>query len=182
MKKIFTAFIKGGSLGLLCFLLSAQTYGQSFFSAETLPQSDKYGSITTRLVPENIVKLIEDHNFTFEEWTSFYYVKTNSNAPAVLGEYKIVDNHLAFQPKFLPDPKIQYLVTFSYPNLAKVLSSEIQEQAVYSDVVSFEPPETTQPEILSVTPNLEIVPANLLRFYVHFSAPMGLKTRTTLSP
>lgn len=176
MKKILTGIHKGGTYSLLCLLLSISTaMGQSFFSAETLPQSDKYGSITTRLVPEEIVELIEKQNFSFEQWSSFYYVKTNSNSPAVLGEYKIVNNHLAFSPKFLPDPKIQYLVTFSYPNLARLLSSQINEQAVYSDIVSFQPPKTTRPEIVSVTPNLKIVPANLLRFYVHFSSPMGIE-------
>ncbi len=176
MKKILPAFFKGGTFGLLYFLLSINvSIGQSFFSAQTLPKTANYGSITTRLVPENIVKLIQDHNFTFEEWSSFYYIRTNPNNPPVIGEYTIVDNHLRFTPKFLPDPNIRYLVTFSYPNLAKVLSSRITEQAVYSDAVSFEPPKTTQPEIVSVTPNLEIVPANLLRFYVHFSSPMGIE-------
>lgn len=176
MKKIIPRVIKGGAYSLLCFLLTINcAFAQSFFSAQTLPQSGNYGTITTRLVPENIVNLIESHNFTFEEWSSFYHVKTNPNGPAVLGSYKIVDNHLAFTPKFLPDSKVPYIVTFSYPNLAQLLSSQLTEQAIYSDVVSFEPPETTQPEITSVIPNLEIVPANLLRFYVFFSAPMGLE-------
>lgn len=176
MKKILSRFIQGGSLGLLLFFaVLNDLQAQSFFSAETLPKNEHYGSITTRLVPEDIVKLVQDHNFSFEEWTSFFNVKTNPNSPPVLGEYKIVNNHLAFYPKFLPDPKIRYFVTFSYPNLSNVLSSEISEQASYTDVVSFEPPETTRPEVTSVIPKLDIVPANLLRFYVYFSAPMGFE-------
>lgn len=176
MKKLRLKIIKGGTIySLLCFLLTFNAFGQSFFSAQTLPQSDGYGTITTRLVPENIVGLIQKQNFTFAQWSSFYHVKTTPNGPAVIGTYKIVDNHLAFSPKFLPDPKVRYFVTFSYPHLAELLASSLTEQAIYSDIVSFEPPETTQPEITSVTPNLEIVPANLLRFYVFFSAPMGLE-------
>lgn len=175
MKKYIIGIIRGGAYGLLCFLSINFAAAQSFFSAQTLPKSSNYGTITTRLVPEDIVALIEEQNFTFEEWSSFYHVKTNPSGPAILGSYKIVDNHLAFSPKFLPDAKIRYIVTFSYPRLAELLSHQLSEQAVYSDVVSFEPPKTTRPEITSVTPNLEIVPANLLRFYVYFSAPMGLE-------
>ena len=176
MKKMTTKIFRGGALGLLSFLLTIQiASAQSFFSAQTLPKTANYGTITTRLVPEDIVASIEDHNFTFEQWSAFFNVKTNPSGPAVIGTYKIVDNHLAFSPKFLPDPNIRYFVNFSYPALAQLLSHDISEQTTYTDVVSFEPPETTRPEILSVTPNLEIVPANLLRFYVYFSAPMGLE-------
>ncbi len=176
MKKINSEVLKGGTVGLLCFLLTIHfVSAQSFFSAQTLPKMPNYGTITTRLVPEDIVASIEDHNFTFEQWSAFFNVKTNPNGPAVIGSYKIVDNHLAFSPKFLPDPNIRYFVNFSYPALAQLLSHSISEQTTYTDVVSFEPPETTQPKITAVIPNLEIVPANLLRFYVFFSAPMGLE-------
>lgn len=176
MMKVLSEIIKGGTLGLLFFLLIAsEVCGQSFFTAKTLPTSDQYGTITTRLVPEEIVELIKKKNFSFEEWSSFFYIQTNPNALAVLGEYSIQNNHLSFTPKFLPDPKVNYFVTFSYPQLALLLSDEITEQSVYSDVASFEPPETTQPEVISFTPDLDEVPANLLRFYVHFSAPMGLE-------
>lgn len=175
MKNIYS-IKKGGLLFSLLFWLAAYSASsQSFFSAQTLPASSQYGTITTRLVPEEIVRLIQRENFSFEQWTSFYVVKTNPNGPAVIGDYKIVNNHLAFSPRFVPDPNVRYFITFSYPNLAQLLSSQLSEQSVYSDVVTFEPYETTQPEITSVTPNLEIVPANLLRFYVYFSAPMGIE-------
>lgn len=176
MKKMIPKNFKGGTLSLLCFLLTIHlVFAQSFFSAQTLPKIENYGTITTRLVPEEIVALIQKQNFTFEQWSSFYHVKTNPAGPPVLGSYKIVDNHLAFSPRFLPDAQVRYIVTFSYPALAQLLSHELSEQSTYSDVVTFEPPKTTRPEITSVIPNLEIVPANLLRFYVFFSAPMGLE-------
>lgn len=175
MKKIYS-IKKGGLLFSLLFWLAAYSASsQSFFSAQTLSQMDNYGTITTRLVPEDIVTSIEDHNFTFEQWSAFFNVKTNPSGPAIIGTYKIVDNHLAFSPRFLPDSKIRYFVNFSYPALAQLLSHEISEQSTYTDVVTFEAIETTQPGITSVTPNLEIVPANLLRFYVYFSAPMGIE-------
>jgi hypothetical protein len=175
MIKILTKSFKGGALGLLFFFLSIGIAdGQSFFTAKTLPSSDQYGTITTRLVPEEIVNLIKQQNFSFEEWSSFFYIQTNPNAQAVLGNYSIENNHLYFTPKFLPDAKINYFVTFSYPQLALLLSDEIAEQNVYTDVASFEPPATSQPEVISFIPELDEVPANLLRFYVYFSSPMSL--------
>ena len=176
MKRAVSEINKGGAYGLLCFLLAFNTaLGQSFFSAETLPKSKKYGTITTRLVPEEIVELIKKQNFTFDQWSSFYHVKTSPNSPAVLGGYRIENNHLSFSPRFLPDPKVEYLITFSYPNLSKLLTQLVNEQAVHSDVASFEPPKTARPEIVFLIPSLEIVPANLLRFYVYCSAPMGIE-------
>lgn len=173
MKRIIK---KGGPLCLLYFfLLSSTALGQSFFTAKTLPNTPGYGTITTRLVPEEIVRLIEKQNFSFKEWSSFFYVQTAPGAPAVLGNYTIADNHLSFKPKFLPDPKIQYLVTFSYPKLNSLLDENIAEVAEFTDVASFEPPEASQPEVISFIPRLEEVPANLLRFYVYFSAPMSLQ-------
>ncbi|MEQ9466079.1 MAG: hypothetical protein RLN88_01635 [Ekhidna sp.] len=167
---------KGGAIGLLYFfLISSTALGQSFFTAKTLPKSENYGTITTRLVPEDLVRLIEKENFTFEQWSSFFFVQTTPGAPPVLGEYGIVNNHLSFSPKFLPDPKVQYFVTFSYPKLGELISQNIEDQNEYTDVASFEPPETTQPEVTSFIPTLNEVPANLLRFYVYFSAPMSLQ-------
>lgn len=172
MKSINT---KGGLLCLLYFFVLASTaLGQSFFTAKTLPKAPDYGMITTRLVPEEIVRLIEKQNFSFKEWSSFFYIQTGPGAPAILGEYRIANNHLSFRPKFLPDPNVQYYVTFSYPKLNVLLSENIEEQAEYTDIASFQPPETTQPEVISFIPNLDEVPANLLRFYVYFSAPMSV--------
>ncbi|WP_420317486.1 hypothetical protein [Ekhidna sp.] len=165
---------KGGLLGLFCFLTTTVIFSQSFFTAKTLADSDSYGTITTRLVPEDVVDLINQQDFSFNEWSSFFYVQTSPGGPAVLGNYSIADNHLSFKPKFLPDPKINYLVTFSYPKLSQLLSEEIEEVSEYTDVASFEPPETSQPEVISFIPELDEVPANLLRFYVYFSAPMSL--------
>lgn len=161
---------------LLYFFLNATlATGQSYFTAKTLPQSENYGTITTRLVPEEIVRLIEKENFRFSEWSSFFYVQAAPGSPAILGSYSIADNHLSFKPKFLPDPKVQYYVTFSYPKLNALLDENIMEEAEFTDIASFDPPETTQPEVISFIPKLEEVPANLLRFYVYFSAPMSLQ-------
>ncbi|WP_425393086.1 hypothetical protein [Ekhidna sp.] len=171
-----STFKKGGHLCLLYFFLIATTAtGQSFFTAKTLPQTKDYGTITTRLVPEEIVRLIEKENFSFSEWSSFFFVQTSPGAPAVLGTYSIAENHLSFKPKFLPDPKVQYYITFSYPKLNALLDENIAEEAEYTDIASFDPPATTQPEVISFIPRLEEVPSNLLRFYVYFSAPMSLQ-------
>lgn len=129
--------------------------------------------MSTRLVPQEIITKIQGENFKFDEWSSFFSIKSNPNEAPVRGSYRIENNNIVFRPMTKPDPKLRYLVTFSYQALSIVLSEELEEQSVYTDIASFAPPESTQPEIVSVTPDLEIVPANLIRFYVFFSAPMG---------
>ncbi|MEO9872773.1 hypothetical protein [Ekhidna sp.] len=167
--------IRGGAFSLLCFLCTCtMVQGQSFFSAQILPQSKKYGQVSTSHLSENVITSLRKQNFTFEEWSSFFSLKTTPNGAAVIGEYAFENDQLIFKPRFLPDPAIRYIVSFSYPNLA-ILLSEIEEKSIYTDIISFKPPETTQPEIISVLPKMDVIPANLLRLYLYFSAPMGLE-------
>jgi len=148
-------------------------WGQSFFTATTLPQSLEYGKTSTRLVPEGIVELIEKEDFGFEQWSSFYFIQSEPGGAPIRGRYGVENNHLVFMPANAPDPNAQYFVTFSYPNLNKLLGGYIEAEGEYTDIASFHPPENTRPSVLSFDPNMNEVPANLLRFYIYFSAPMS---------
>lgn len=90
--------------------------------------------------------------------------------PAVLGKYHVATNGIRFEPQFPLEPGIKYVAAF-YPSRlpegdggGKFLSSVFEL-----------PRETLSPStvVAQVYPSADVLPENLLKFYVHFSAPMS---------
>ena len=100
-----------------------------------------------------------------EAWTAVMKVAVGPDQPATLGSYEIADGRIVFTPMFPLDPGRQYHVTYSPPGAAPITS-----------IVSL-PPRNMTPitSVTEVYPTSEVVPENLLRLYIHFSAPMGMK-------
>jgi len=146
---------------------------QSFFTVVTLKSLKEYGEVSTRHLPPNIVQAIESQSFSFDEWSSFFTVISSKSNSPIKGLYRVSNDQVIFTPENDPDPSDQFMVTFSYPNLNVLMQNSLQEAATFSDIVSFTQPSSNQPEVTAFIPNLKEVPANLLRFYVYFSAPMG---------
>ena len=88
------------------------------------------------------------------------YVADRSDAPPLLGSYRIEDGALIFEPRFPLEPGLRYRAVFK-PT---------------STVANFELP---NPEVVPSTvvehvyPSTNRLPENQLKFYVHFSAPMS---------
>jgi hypothetical protein len=82
--------------------------------------------------------------------------------PAVLGETRAAPQLLAFEPRFSLQAGLDYLASAELPD------GTILERALRLSAEPLEP--TTFVE--RVSPATDVVPANLLKLYVHFSAPM----------
>lgn len=89
---------------------------------------------------------------------------STSGVPAVAGTYAVTDRGIVFTPMFGLDPGREYAVTFNHAGgqLTEVLSLP-RPTAVATTMVD------------QVYPGTDVVPENLLRVYLHFSAPMGRK-------
>jgi hypothetical protein len=92
------------------------------------------------------------------------------NAPAMLGRYRIDTGALRFEPKFPLEPGINYRAILHPENLPD--GSETPGPISASLRL---PSRSSKPTTIvsQVYPSGEIVPENLLKFYVHFSAPMS---------
>jgi hypothetical protein len=99
---------------------------------------------------------------TRDQWTDVLRVSVGEGQPAMLGDYEVAGNDIRFTPMFPLDPGRQYHVTFAPANLTAIVAL---------------PASTVQPStvVSHVYPSGGVVPANQLRMYIHFSAPMGLK-------
>jgi hypothetical protein len=102
-----------------------------------------------------------------EQWASILKVATAADAPAVIGDYRIVDGSLRFTPAFPFDPGRPYAVRYNGA------AAGDPSPPLYG---TFSLPATTTAPSTSVTgiyPSGDVVPENLLRMYIEFSAPMS---------
>jgi len=128
---------------------------------------------------------------TRDRWTSFFPVRVISDSksgsdenPPVLGSYRVEGNVIRFEPRFPLEPGVGYRAEFDPVRLHALA----QTMSPGASVAERKPPSTTRlvaefslpnkpaqstTEVAEVYPTSTMLPENLLRFYIHFSAPMS---------
>jgi hypothetical protein len=100
-----------------------------------------------------------------EVWQGILKVSVAPDQPAMLGEYRILPDGVQFTPMFPLDPGREYHVSFTAPGASPITGA-----------VALPARDTTPTTVVTqVFPSVAVVPENLLRLYIHFSAPMGMK-------
>jgi hypothetical protein len=89
--------------------------------------------------------------------------------PAVQGRFAVTDSAITFTPLFPFDPGRPYRIVFDPSQLPRSRQEAIVAAVVRLPAVATEP--TTV--VTAIHPSAEVVPENLLRVYIEFSAPMG---------
>ncbi len=99
-----------------------------------------------------------------ERWQALFSIRIASDAssdlPMMLGEYAVEEDRVVFRPRFALMPGASYRVRFDPGSLEAELSVPLDTSAPRTRVVQIYPSGPT-------------VPMNLLKMYVHFSAPMS---------
>jgi hypothetical protein len=98
------------------------------------------------------------------DWSSIFSVRTGpGDAPALLGSYAVESGVLVFRPKYPIAAGVRYRAVFHPPGGASI------EQAFNG------PPLATNPiaHVGGFYPSADVLPENLLRVYILFSAPMS---------
>jgi hypothetical protein len=117
---------------------------------------------------------LRERPMTALEWSSLLKVTVDihsglpSEFPDVLGRYAVTDSAVTFTPLFPFDPGRDYRVVFDPSHLPR------PRQTASVTVVVGLPEITTEPTaVVAIHPSADVVPENLLRVYIEFSAPMG---------
>jgi len=121
------------------------------------------------------VDALDEAGYAAEDWPALLRVSVSDSAesPAVLGAYRTTPGGLRFTPAFPFDPGRTYHVRFDASRLpgappgTPALIGEVALPAVDGD------PSTV---VTRIHPSGPVVPENLLRIYVEFSAPMGRRS------
>ena len=94
----------------------------------------------------------------------------SSDLPPMLGAYRIHNARLRFEPQFPLEPGVVYTAVFRPDRLPG--KANRRGNAI---TATFQLPRQNTTPTTTVThiyPSAEVVPENLLKFYLHFSAPM----------
>jgi len=115
-------------------------------------------------VPADTVNVLPEPAAT-EAWRSIIRVSAGNDGRPLLGQHTIVNGVIRFTPMFPLDRGRPYLVTFTPPGGTSVTTT-----------VSFPPADITPTSsVIQSFPTAPIVPANMLRMHLAFSAPMATR-------
>lgn len=122
------------------------------------------------------VRLLRKAELDGEGWSRVFRVTAtprgearDPRARAMLGSYRFEGDRVTFEPRFPLEPEIRYEAEF---DLGRLPGSK----GVFRLAASMEFSKTTAlppVEVTRIDPAPEVLPANVLRFYLHFSGPMS---------
>lgn len=109
---------------------------------------------------------------TDDEWSAVLRVSVQQTppAPAMAGRYDVGES-VRFTPRFPLDPGRKYEVEFDASRVPRAGALRVPISTAIVSLPSRSQAESTV--VTAVYPSGDVVPANLLRMYVQFSAPMG---------
>jgi hypothetical protein len=108
-----------------------------------------------------------------EQWAEILRVGVTATGPPIVGEYQVADRALRFTPAFPFDPGRPYAVRF---NGASAGDTGAPIYGTLALPLSSSTPVTPTTTVAGVYPSGDTLPENLLRLYIHFSAPMGMSS------
>ncbi len=170
IKSINFLFDKGGSLYLLSFffLLNFGRSQEIVYDKNVI--SATYGQITIKGLNESVVTNLRNKNLTSKQWSTFFKITVESSTRPMLGTYSTKEDKIHFKPRFLPDPEISYETTFSSASLNLIIPDYPIDEDVVS-IINFNELGSRPNQVVKVFPESDQLPANILRFYIHFSNP-----------
>jgi hypothetical protein len=121
---------------------------------------------------------IRDRKFTAREWARLFSVSVAIDGqgnvdqpPSMMGRYEIEGNVVVFTPRFPLRRGLRYRAFFDASQLGSKLANA--GPCVAAEIELPRRAATMPTAVEAVYPSGDKVPANLLKFYIHFSAPMS---------
>jgi hypothetical protein len=131
------------------------------------------------LHPGDLAKL-KNANMSDSEWAALLAVHTDAgaleDAPAMLGSYESDSNAIRFTPRFPLVAGLNYQVRFNLA-LFKEKSghqSDATSPTVIESTITFPKNPTQATKVAQIYPSADALPANQLKLYFYFSAPMSV--------
>lgn len=131
-------------------------------------------SVDVRGLTADELSILRDTPLSVDRWREFLKITVARNGPPeslppVEGAYAVTDSAVVFTPLFPFDPGRAYHVRLNPGRFPRGVEAPPVEAVVSLPATATEPSTV----VLAVYPGAAVVPENLLRMYVEFSAPMG---------
>ncbi len=144
------------------------------------PESELFGTVSLVGLRRNALARFRDETLVDWQWASLFPIYTGGlpgpdEAPQpVVGDYTIEDEAIRFRPRFPFTPGMTYGSAFDGPLFDGLSGQAGAGTPVHRTTFTMPIPEVVPTTVVeSVYPSGDLVPENLLRAYVHFSAPIG---------
>ncbi len=105
-----------------------------------------------------------------EDWGALFAVRVEKAENSMLGTYRIAEGSLRFEPRFPLQPGLGYQAIVQP---GKLPGADPTTPPISADFEIPKPPERPSTRVVAIYPSGDILPENLLRFYLHFSEPMS---------
>jgi len=138
-------------------------------------------------LPADALFTLREAALTEEEWTEWLRISVTGSGenvwdqPPVVGTYAVSDDAIRFSPLFDFDPGRSYRVVFDparLPTRVHGVTGTWWSHLIEETVRKPAPEQRPATTVVEVYPSAEVVPENLLRLYIAFSAPMGFRGGT----
>jgi hypothetical protein len=150
---------------------------QNQFSIRWTPDPANANKVVVEVsgLSEATLKRLQQANWKPPQWQRLLSVYagqgSDQNLPAMLGVYRVQPDSLRFEPQFPLEPGVAYRAVFRPDHLPG--ASRSKAAPITADF-QLPPRDATPTTVVSrVYPSASLLPENLLKFYVHFSAPMS---------
>jgi hypothetical protein len=121
---------------------------------------------------------LQQSRWELPQWQRLFTVFAGSPAspssvplPPMAGAYSIESETLRFTPQFPLEPEVTYRAIFEPGHLPG--AGQAKADAIASTFLLPPPDATPGTVVTQVYPSADVLPENLLKFYIHFSAPMS---------
>ena len=118
--------------------------------------------------------LLKAAEFDEDRWKRLFGITVagmaTSQTPAMLGDYRIEDGFIAFEPRFPFRRGLRYHAVFNPERLPRPIASSAEE---ISFAFLLPKPASIRTAVTTIYPSRSALPENQLKFYIHFSAPMA---------
>jgi hypothetical protein len=139
----------------------------------TTPGNGAAAYVEVTGLSDDILEAIESARFTREQWPAVLRVAVGPDAAPMLGSHSVADDALRFTPAFPFDAGRQYEVRFDPSAVPGTAAQAAPLRATVGLPGHERQPSTV---VTRIYPSGDVVPENLLRMYVEFSAPMGRRS------
>ena len=181
LKTVSGFLILGGlvTVAPFCATVCSQTAGNPPSIKFNPGQSkDRPATIDVGPFPSAVLSKVKVANLSLRKFMEFFIVyvaDTDSDPVAMLGSYAISDKSIIFTPRFPLMAKVAYAARFDREGFAKkyqpdvgggerLLILQFTVQTAQNDLAA---------KIIRIYPSANVLPANQLKIYIHFSAPMS---------
>ncbi|OJJ22145.1 hypothetical protein BKI52_08900 [marine bacterium AO1-C] len=170
-------------LFIALFVFSGIAFGQSVSPSIVFnqdKQSEYYGFLVVKHLPVNVIKRLKTKELKDKDWKKIFPVytggarPTDPSKPSILGTYSIKGSQIHFKPRFFWVEDLKYYAELRFNDLF----AQVKESNPYKKkriALSFQLAKEQRPAtyVTKVYPQSEQLPANLLKMYIYFSAPMS---------